>query len=102
MTTQEQILEAQAKLKELEAQREKELRFPIYTKFKGLELYARIEGRNKSFNVFNTDMPCAQATHFTVTNCSDWNNYIKGESEIVTREEFEAARTEALKKLAEI
>jgi hypothetical protein len=105
MTTQEQILEAQAKLKELETQRESEITFPIYTKYKGLNLFARIDSRIKSINVYSTDStPSVQVCDYSISliSTNDWSNYVKGTAAPCTREEFESARTETLKKLSEI
>jgi hypothetical protein len=102
MTTQEQILEAQAKLIDLRKQRETEmaLEFPIF--IKEPYIFRKVVSRTWDLVVTET-MLCNN--HFAdngTVSCSGYDRIMSGECEIITREEFESARTETLKKLSEI
>jgi hypothetical protein len=105
MTTQEQILEAQAKLKELQTQQLQDLndRLPIYVKHPSINFFARIDSPRKSIDIHAYN-PSMQYHDYSGTSIAvyAWDEFISGRFIEITCEEFESARTETLKKLSEI
>ncbi len=103
MTPQEQILEAQAKLKELYAQKkeiqsalqkqlESEVNFPIYLKADFLT------AKVMSF----TDCVYITDSANDISRSSVGNIFLTNPHTLITEEEFNAKRTEALQKLSEL
>lgn len=105
MTTQNQILEVQAKLKELEAKSLDELknRLPIYVKHPSIDYFARIDSPSKSIDIqaYNPSMQYHDFSSASTVGYA-WSEFISGRWVEITPEEFEAARTEAINKLSNL
>ncbi len=106
MTTQEQIKDAEAKLKQLKEQRasEIEISYPVFSQ-DGI-VFRKVFSRTKGLNVIpSSSFPSIGLDCYSEHGSTTYTGYdriISGNCEIITEAEFEAARTETLKKLSEL